>query len=386
MSTTTDPREGWTSASNALPDSLCPGRHLAQRGLPEETNEDADAGTRMHAAVATGNMDGLTSDEQDLVERVIEERLKISNAWLVGKALNEVLIDEQRLWLTDPDSGFSHSGQPDYAVFAESKAGVEVLICDWKFGRIAVEDPAENAQLRDLVVLADARAGGELLQATVQIIQPFAGRFTPTLYGEEDIMLAGEALMARIRRSNDPKSLRVAGEAQCKYCRARTRCPEFEAWATAPLPKPLTKPAVAEVIAQADTLLPAISNDKLVAMLDVAGLAEKWFALLRSEARARLKHVPDCLPGWELKPGVTRSAITDIEAVWRRWEAAYPACTREFVSVLKASKKDLESAVRGITGFKGKAVKEVLEGLIAGATTETITSPRLVRAGEEDEQ
>src|SRR6516164_6632567 len=48
-----DERRGATSASNAAADKLCPGRHLAQKGIPEEPKDtDAIHGTLIHEALA----------------------------------------------------------------------------------------------------------------------------------------------------------------------------------------------------------------------------------------------------------------------------------------------------------------------------------------------
>jgi hypothetical protein len=225
-----------------------------------------------------------------------------------------------------------------------------------------------------------------LASVTVQIVQPFAGKFTPTLYDRDDLDRAADQLMVRIQESNAPGAPRVAGEAQCKYCRAKSRCPEFTAWVGQVLPQPLTEPGAKEVVAQADALLPAIPNAKLGEILKVAGLAEKWIGLLKSEARLRLRETPGCLgPEWELRSGIVRQTITGVQTVWQRFTSNWPDRTAEFVAAVRVGKGDLKSAVRVAAGLKGKALDEALASLIAGATTDTTTNPRLIRVGEEDE-
>jgi hypothetical protein len=172
---------------------------------------------------------------------------------------------------------------------------------------------------------------------------------------------------------------------QCKYCRARAQCPEFTALVGEVLPQPLTVERSQEVIAQADTLLPQIPNEKLANVLNVLGLAEKWINLIKTEARARLKEHPGCLPGWKLTAGVTRQAITDVRLVWGRWEQKWPGNAETFLDSAKLVKSELKEAIRAVSGLKGKALSEALDELIVRATTDTVTSPRLVREGEEDE-
>jgi hypothetical protein len=383
MTTTTDPRGGWTSASNAAPDSACPGRHAAQRGLPEETSEDADSGTRCHAALAGADVT-LDGDEQELAQRVAATRDKLVADWLRPYQLVDVFLEE-RLWIHDPDSNCLHSGQPDYVAIATDGQHLHAFVFDWKFGRIAVDDPADNAQLRDLAVLVDGRHKFELASVTVQIVQPFAGKFTPTLYDRDGLDRAADELMIRIQESNAPGAPRVAGEAQCKYCRARTRCPEFSAFVGQALPAPLTVERAKEVIEQAETMLPAMPDAKLARVLDVAGLAEKWLNLIKSEARMRLKERPGSIPGWELKAGVTRQAITGVQTVWQRFTANWPDRTAEFVAAVKIAKNALKDAVRAASGLKGKALDESVSALISGATTDTTTNPILKRVGESDD-
>jgi hypothetical protein len=326
----------------------------------------------------------LTGDEQELVERVSAARDKLVQEWLGNRRLVDVFM-EQRLWIQDPDSNCLHSGQPDYVAIATDGSNLSCLVADWKFGRIAVDDPADNAQLRDLAVLADARHKFELASVTVQIIQPFAGKFTPTLYDRDALDRAADELMVRIQESNAPGAPRVASEAACKYCRAKSRCPEFSAFVGQALPAPLTVERAKEVIEQAETMLPAITDTKLGSVLDTLSLCERWIAMLRSEAKLRLKERPGSIPGWELKAGVTRQSITGVQTVWQRFTASWPDRTAEFVAAVKLAKNALKDVVRAASGLKGRALDQALTDLLQGATTDTVTSPSLKRLGEEDE-
>ena len=47
-----DEREGMPSGSNAFRWLNCPGSHLAQQGLPDDSGDDAKEGELLHAIVA----------------------------------------------------------------------------------------------------------------------------------------------------------------------------------------------------------------------------------------------------------------------------------------------------------------------------------------------
>ena len=81
----TTERRGATSASNAHADALCPGRHLAQRGLAEPAERaDAAHGRSIHEALRTGNFRA----------RYFPEQIR---AWLDLANVNQARRAENRL-------------------------------------------------------------------------------------------------------------------------------------------------------------------------------------------------------------------------------------------------------------------------------------------------
>jgi hypothetical protein len=378
---TQDERRGWTSASNAHADLLCPGRYQAQRGLPEETSEDAESGTRGHALVAGEESPEATYEERDMADRVKDIRSKILQQWVLGRKVVKTLV-EKRLWIQV--LGYHHSGKPDFLTFAtDPQGGMHALVLDYKFGHIPVDDPDVNEQLRDQAVLADAAAKFQLASVTVQLIQPWAGKYTPAVYDRAALDEAKSRTADRVVASHATGARRVAGVVQCKYCRAKLRCPEFKALVTQPLPPHETREEMQQALDRVESILPEITDDKLARMLDVLGLAEKWLVAIKTEAKARLRERPGCIQGWVLTPGVVRSAITDVRTVWSRWAAQYPQATEALVAAMKISKTDLEKALRGVSGMKGGALKETMNRLLDGAVTQSTTSPQLKRFGEE---
>ena len=88
------------------------------------------------------------------------------------------------------------------------------------------------------------------------------------------------------------------------------------------------------------------------------------------------------VPGWQLKPGTVRETITDPELVAGRFVALsndHDAAQREFIRTVTVSKGKLRDATRELTGRKGKALDETVDGLLLRATEATMTAPTLAR-------
>ena len=69
----------WTSASNALSDSLCPGRHQAQRNLPPSESDDASHGRAIHLALQKQDPAGLDFQQTETYEacqKIFERELR----------------------------------------------------------------------------------------------------------------------------------------------------------------------------------------------------------------------------------------------------------------------------------------------------------------------
>lgn len=234
-----DPRLGFTSASNALPDILCPGRHLAQRGLPGYTNRDADAGQLIHSAFA-GDIDPSTLIPahrktvvrgREIEEHMVEQWYKIVNDPLDADHIPELIAKrakrEIRLWAYKNGQKI-HSGAIDAMWFANDMG--DILIEDLKslFGE--VDDAPDNLQLRDYAALAALNYGAK--RVIVFINQPnvrwgYNDQEFVT-YQADDLAQAIEQMERRVMASNDVRSERLPNFNACKYCLAcaTDRCPE----------------------------------------------------------------------------------------------------------------------------------------------------------------
>lgn len=289
-----DERLGLPSASDVEALMLCTGKHNACRGIPEPPpTEDATTGNNVHAYLA-GKSDPLTDDEQATADACQRKETELIERHLMYV---EQSYREQRLYLRDCGGSFVFSGKLD-ALFRRGDIG---LLVDYKTGRNEVTDATGNMQLRALVVLTALTYG--LTRVVVAIIQPWVTPQTSVcVYDQDDLERAELEMRAVLANAADPNAPRVPGEQQCRYCRAKSRCPEAIAYAS-------QLPDVRGIG------LPALDAETLGALLDRCSMAEHMIDAIRNESKARLRDgLP--VPGWTLKPGNERETIVKLDEVY----------------------------------------------------------------------
>lgn len=231
-----DPRLGFTSASSAEPDLLCPGRHLAQRGLKGYDTRESESGTMVHAAFAgTLDADTLSPGQRRTIARGREIEEFIVRQWFKcvgGTVLTDSEImkrahRELRLWAFRNGNKI-HSGGIDALWLARDMRYALVEDLKSLFGD--VDDAASNQQLRDYAALVHMNYGCE--EVAVFINQPNVRwkmeEQKLVIYAEADLSEAVREMYLRVRQSNDPKAPRFPGSVQCRFCLAcgTARCPE----------------------------------------------------------------------------------------------------------------------------------------------------------------
>lgn len=214
-----------TSASNLFRRALCPGSQRMEEGLPEEDSEDSREGQLLHdyAAHPEYKREVLKPEQRDLLElnesliQNILERLKPS--------VGEPKINPFREL---PLANGLITGTPDL-VFEFTDTDYTVAVNDTKFGFKIVERADLNLQLRAYAVLVyDARTPTR--RVFVSITQPrlaYSQRITIAEYFEEDIEASRVEIQKILERAGHDRAKLVAGEEQCRYCRAKLICPAF---------------------------------------------------------------------------------------------------------------------------------------------------------------
>lgn len=358
-----DPRQGATSASNAAADERCPGRHLAQKGLPEQASAAADFGITIHAALAANDPSGLTTEQADIYESCLKIEAKLIER-VFGLSLGVRRFIEKRLWITVPNTEFKHSGQADRI----HRLGSRGLIVDFKSLAGDVPESPENQQLRDLVVLAAENL--ILGEVTVALIQPLVTH-EPLLciYDKAAILQAREEMFERIRKSNNPKSLRIAGDVQCKFCLAKPNCREHAAWSAAMLPARIALP---------DLPVAEWTVEQRVAFCEGVGAVERWIEDNKDAMKALLQADPESIPGFYLKPGATRELITDPETLYGRF-SELGGKLEQFMTCVSITKGKFQDQVKAVTGKNGQALKAELKTLLDGIVEQKQNAPSLAK-------
>lgn len=364
-----DERRNLPSASAASRYAACLGSFDLERQVAEvESTADAAIGNRIHAALALETVNDLTTDESWIIDRCREQELELVKATFGDVETN--CFREKRLWSLDKDGNKLWSGKPDVIYTVNDDGMLYGLIIDYKSGRGAVENAAENLQLRCLVALLDESWGFTMDRITVAIIQPLAGPPSVAVYESSDIhsaILESNGLMKEIQKVGQP---RTPSEAACKYCKGKPYCKEARELAVAP---PL---ADAPAGITPDAIAATLTNQTLAAFLDRAAQAEAVIEACRAEARRRLAE-GDAIEGWTLKDGAVRETITDSEKVASRFLEL--GTYEQLAPAIALNKTKLKDAVKTATGFKGQQLTAKLDALLDGCTESKAGQPTLTR-------
>jgi len=376
-----DVRRGHTSASNAEADLRCPGRHLAQAGIPEPVKgEDAMTGTRIHAALAgedTSFPASLSVSERESFDACREIEKKLVDSFFGPAASRMVVKRHVRYWGKFEANGvqYEHSGEADVVW----RAGDKALILDFKVLAGDVAENPRNMQLRDLACLVYGNV--PLLESVgVAIVQPLVTH-SPVVcqYSIADLKQAETEMVARVILSNTPGSPRVADEAvQCKHCKAKATCVEYSRLGASRIP------VVAEPVQQALLFQVAMANwtkEQRALACSIVPIAVKRLEEIKEYLKGLLSLDPSAIPGWGLSDGRVSKPVVNPQVCFDRF-AALGGKLPDFLECIDVVKGRLEEKVSKVTDSKGKALKTQLTALYEGITEEKRSQPSLERVGE----
>lgn len=210
-----------TSASNLFRRALCPGSAKLEEGLPEEESLESREGQLLHDYAAHPEYDRrvLKPQQQDLLA--------------LGDELVAQVIQTVRPNLKDPTVVAEHReqqyhgiipGRPDIVIEYPN----DVLIIDRKFGYKVVERADLNLQLRSYAVIVVPTVKASTVY--VAIVQPrltYSEKITIAQYGRQEIDASVMEIKSILKDSERPGASLIAGDEQCRYCKAKLICPEF---------------------------------------------------------------------------------------------------------------------------------------------------------------
>lgn len=371
MTTHEHETRGGTSASNAPYDAICAGRHIAQRGLPDLPSGDAQFGQGVHDVLATGDESEADARQLNIAESCKEIESKLVAQVFGPDASKCKVFTEERFWCRVEDK-FLHSAKPDRVY----RYGPKALIVEFKALAGDRPESPENLQIRHQVVLA-AR-GLMCTEVFAALVQPLITH-TPTVtrYDEKAIAQAEQDMRALVVTSNDPASKRTASALACKFCKARSMCPEYAIWNQQLLPAPVN--VFGLPVSQ-------WTSEQAAMFLEGASQAQKWIDECRQAMKERLQTNPDAIPGWTLEPGDVRKPVNNPQELFTRFGALASAsgigtqvATEMFLKSVGVTKKKFEAQVRAVTKLKGKGLNAQMEKLLEGITDNKQSEPSLAR-------
>lgn len=348
------------SASNLGAAALCPAKPRLEAPYAEQETEWSIRGTRLHRYFMTAlDRSELSIDDRDLLDR--------------AEALAVHAIEDFKTAVSIEDDGAPvpfHEVEMEGAVpghadlILEWRHGRYALILDLKSGIIPADDAADNYQLGCYALLQYER--NPFYMCGVAIIQPdaFGPRRTLAMYSKDDMVHVGEAIDLIKAATDDPDAQPVAGEKQCRYCRAKVACPayraKFESLPEVVLPKSVE----------------TLDNANLIRVYQAIQFASKIADDVRDELRRRIT-VGD-IPGKLRSTGSNRDLVEPMglwQALCERYKHNPHWSAQAFDKCRKLSFGEFESLIQNLEQCTQKKAKEIAKELAAPFVTETPKQP-----------
>lgn len=310
----------------------------------------------------------MTREEVEMFDACLDQQRRLVSQFFEGKIDGYREFHEERYWAKFKANGveYQHSGQADFV----GRAGTRAIIIDYKTMPGEVAESPRNLQLRDLACLVM----GTYVPTTeiaVAIIQPsVTSKPEVCLYKTEDLQRASREMFIRVVQSNQPNGQRVAGELQCKYCKAKPHCAVYQQWAGQ-----ITPPAMLSILG---VPMASWTPQQCAVAAEALAPAQKFLDDLKDMLKDRLSKNPTAIPGWELRPGSIRESIVNPQEVFNRF-VKLGGSVENFMPCVDIGKAKLKDALSKVTGAKGKALFAAMDTLVAGTVEEKRSAPMLKR-------
>ena len=323
------------SASKISRAMQCLGSVMAEISMPvEPPGEAAIRGTKIH------ELGEYLLRGTPVPEDADTEMLKVAQSYV--KAIEDFSANIKKRYIELNVTESLQDIHPQLGGTADfvGTGGNELLVVDLKTGRIEVA-PEWNPQLMTYALGAalTLRAPRDI-NVRLAIYQPDAGGWKQWVTTMDDLLDWRDKLAEVADAALKPNAPRVAGDEQCRYCRARSVCPTLREKAIS-----IAKSEFIRIDAQA---------------IEDAKLCQIFAESVLEKAVAQLQEAPASIPGWKLREG--RKMV--------KW------LDRAMAEAVLADNKDaweLKSA---------SAVQKLGVNLPEGIVEETRSAPSLVKAKE----
>lgn len=363
-----------TSASNIFRRDLCPGSGNAEELYPEEEDSEwSEEGTLLHRLSANPGDDrsALTGNQQDVLEIAARAENTAIRAVMdqCGIADDEPFQEgwEEEMWFGPNPLKRIFPGHCDYWRFWPRLR--VLLITDKKFGYNEVTPADSNLQMRSYACMGSVRWDADRI--FVGINQPRAeydNRLTLAEYSRESIGAARAHLMAIWTACQAPDAVRIAGQEQCRYCKARLHCPEYRAQ--------FEFLASSETRAITSGTIRSLTADQLDRVLTACACAEMVHELAKNEARDRVLRGE--FPLYKVGKDSAKRFIGDAsKAIAMLAAVGIDRAQLERLCTLPVTAT--QDLVRERFGLTAKDAKERLKAILGAVLGETPTRGKLER-------
>ena len=322
---TTETKHHVFSPSTLERREACPASYKLEEGLPSFDTENAKEGTLKHAAIAeliTAYVDGKPLPDIDDVDvkSAFDKFLEI---------LREIPDNDLQIF-TERKLSYKFCGLEVYNGTADVVIVTpeNVVVIDWKFGHKEVTEAANNPQGAAYVLAAMQEFDRNV--ADVHFYNPVIHQHSNyTFEGMEGIRDYVMGLIAECKRDSAPA---VAGEKQCRYCKAAYygTCPAYAEFA-----------AKTAAIAKRLDVLPKLSDLPDDFLCELAGkfkVVAKFADRVTEEIKARCAEKGAC-GNYVLKTTSGGKEIPDINAAFNVLSSVFKA--EEFLTYCKVAEPAL---------------------------------------------
>ena len=325
---TTETKHHVFSPSTLERREACPASYKLEEGLPSFDTENSKEGTLKHAAIAeliTAYVDGKPLPDIDDVDvkSAFDKFLEI----LREIPYNDLQIFTERK-LSYKFCGLEvYNGTADVVIVTPEK----VVVIDWKFGHKEVTEAANNPQGAAYALAAMQEFDRNV--ADVHFYNPVIRQHSNyTFEGMEGIRDYVMGVIAECKRDSAPA---VAGEKQCRYCKAAYygTCPAYAEFT-----------AKVMVISQKLDALPTLAEVPDAFLCELAGkfkVVAKFADRVTEEIKARCAEKGAC-GSYVLKTTSGGKEIPDINAAFNALSKVFKA--EEFLTYCKVAEPALRKA------------------------------------------
>jgi Protein of unknown function (DUF2800) len=370
-----------TTPSNLHRRQLCPGSARLEKGLSDLNTSDAARGRLFHKYWANPHFERalLTPDERELLEtsdRLLADVLGVLNF----EAQTEFYVEQ-----TITGLGGRLTGTPDRVyLWAQRRAA---LVADLKSGFAVVERAELNLQLRGYAVLIndnfnvlDDHANVDRIFAS--ILQPRlwmpSDRVTLAQYDMSDISKARKQIDEIIDRTEDPKAKLVAGEDQCRYCKAKLICPAFRKALGMPLAKFKTDEELSKAKrdAEIEKRVKRCNDAQLEALLTAVKIAATVDDAVRAECRARIR--TGRFTNFMLGKDYDARSITNVRKAISMLALSNIGSREEIIDLCTLSLRTVEDKYRARKGGTWKQARDKIDRVLKSVIAREPRDPKIL--------